>query len=50
MYKGLTPSGTVPARKFETLPFSHFYAQKTFKMLPFPDFSPKVPKITKGTI
>jgi hypothetical protein len=30
--------------------FLHFYAPKTSELLPFPDFSPKVPKITKGTI
>ena len=30
--------------------FLHFYAPKMSELLPFPDFSPKVPKITKGTI
>ena len=30
--------------------FLHFYTPKTSKMLLFPEFTPKVPKITKGTI
>ena len=34
----------------ETLPFSSLFAPKTSKMLPFPDFFSKVPKMTKGTI
>jgi hypothetical protein len=34
----------------ETLPFSSLFALKTFKMLHFPDFFSKVPKMTKDTI
>jgi hypothetical protein len=30
--------------------FLHFYAPKTSKMPSFPEFTPKLPKITKGTI
>jgi hypothetical protein len=30
--------------------FLHFYAPKKSELLPFPDFTPKVAKITKGTI
>ena len=34
----------------ETLPFSSLFAPKMSKMLSFPDFFSKVPKMTKGTI
>jgi hypothetical protein len=30
--------------------FLHFYAPKTSELPSFPEFTPKVPKITKGTI
>ena len=39
-----------PARILRLCRFLHFFAPKTFKMLHFPDFSSKVPKITKETI
>ena len=46
--KLLTSSGTVPARNLRLCRFLHFYAPKTSKTVPFPDFSSKVPKMTKG--
>jgi len=47
---GLTPSQVLFQPILRLCRFLHFYAPKTSKMLPFPDFFSKVPKMTKGTI
>jgi hypothetical protein len=46
----LTPSQVLFQPILRLCRFLHFYAPKTSKMLPFPDFFSKVPKMTKGTI